>query len=240
MVRILHAPMHSGSRKMEQSLKLVNEINAASVEMTEMHRPRSQQLMHKVLKPNYLTHQEQPHNNPFERDVSIALKNRYYIDGDGQNVIQSSFKQPGIRGIGNPRFQRERMWEYKGQKFAHIGIHWNAVIQDKRTGAVLENDRAQAMARAGSQLERSIRRFEEIGAITFVSGDPNWREHLPKSYDWEYSPCRILKENDMKFRWVGLDVLAWPKDTFKNVDTQVISKTANLQDHPWILGTFIL
>ncbi len=237
MVRILHAALHTQNPKQWQAMRLIQKLSPMSVEMTEMSRTKDQQIMHHVLGNDYYTFQHQGGHGIFSRDISIALKRHKLIIPQGQDVEQSS-KQVGLRGIGMPRFQRTRRWAYRGQEYAHIGIHWNAAIQNRKTGAPLNNSRRRAMVNAGKQLDSAIKGLKDEGRIVFVSGDPNWRNDLPKSDSWEWSPHNILENNNMAYRASGLDLLGWQKNMFKEVNVKVIPREKNFGDHEWLLGRF--
>jgi len=157
----------------------------------------------------------------------------------------------GEAGIANDRWmnlveaERRGIWRRRSRpKLLLIWTHWNAAIQDRRTGDPLTHlPRWQAMNdKAGPFLEAAIRSGQAEGRDVIVGGDFNYRVGA-KSGNWYYAPENIFKRCRMKFHHEGLDYLAWSRGLRHDGVHVVMPNPSNPQalnrsDHPWLYADF--
>lgn len=238
-MRHLHAPQHM-SQNLEANLQTILRINAETVVLTEQDAGRKDNVARIEAAVGHRYHVcAAPAGSGHEREVVVLVKKRlgrkiWHVEHD---VLSENLGDD--KGIGNDRHQITVYWHGRlVGDCATIGTHWNAAIQSKKTGGLLNSlFRAKAMVTAAKTLETKLEHLQADGYRVTGSADFNYREHLPKSDDWDYAPQNIFRR--LKVRWVskGLDWVWWKG--FKLQAKTVIEPgtQGNGSDHPWILVT---
>lgn len=246
-MKTLHAPQHM-SQNLDANLATILRLKPTTVTLTEQDNGDHDNVARIRAKVGHKYHvcSGPGVKGTHDREVVVLIRKSPIRKVTAVHHFTLSAQQ--VSKGANPGIANDRhmvVVEYEGprRKYAHIGTHWNAVIQDKATGRLLSIPRAQAMdAKAGPLLEGVLARYKFEKRYVTGSADFNWRDGHEHHRDWKYAPHNILTRAGYGCAVEGLDWQFWCFG-FKVVDKVVIpaSKpghpTDNHSDHPWILTT---
>lgn len=239
-MKIMHCPQRMGAN-LALNLETVREIAPLSVGFTELDLGQSD--FTDELAAALTTYQVlAPDRGQHSREVPIALRRSPKTQLDGVELVQLSADLPGP-GIGNDRWMNVVRFQHRGDPYFHIATHWNAALQNRMTGRVLEGPRVRATETASRLLLTAVSQLREEGREGWVTGDFNYRvHHTPGFQLWEHSPQTVFTKINMAWFADGLDYLAWTPGLRlrKNHPIQVLKRDTenNRSDHPWLVGFF--
>lgn len=234
----LHAPQHMFAA-LEANLDTIARLRPTTAVLTEQDAGKHDSVarVRKRLGRKYhvLAAKADPSHS---REIIVLLRRQR--GRRVENVKVDRLSRDFGPGVGNDRVMVVVRWHDWRGLAATIGTHWNAAIQNKETGALLDISRAQVMTEAGKALEEVLNELEEEGRRVTGSADFNYRDGLPKSHEWRYAPSNIFRRTDTRAIIRGLDYLWWtPKTLTKRKERIIEAGTGgNHSDHPWIIATF--
>jgi len=235
-MRIMHAPSHV-NQHVDSELESIYKINPLSVGRTEMDPGRTSNVpaMRRILH-GYSVHTA--NIGPHSQEVPIGLRMDDDVTDVHSHVTQLS--QDLGKGIGNDRYMTVVLFARKGSEYFHIQTHWNAGIQAKGTGAILNNDRVKAMEKAFHIMVHEASGLIAQGREGFISGDFNYRRP-PIAQLWDCSPQKLYSTLGMHYHEEGIDYIGWTKGMRQSAPVRVIARGTriNQSDHPWLVGHFV-
>jgi hypothetical protein len=243
-MKIMHCPQHMGEG-LAAGLRTVAKEHPLAVGFTELDLgPRD--FIGELRKglPGYRICA--PDRGQHSREVPIALREGPRTQLERNTLVQLSEDLPG-NGTGNDRWMQIVRFQHAGHPYFDVAVHWNAAIQNMRTGAMLHNDRVPATVDAARALLHHVWILQAEGRQGWVHGDFNYRSMNPAegwnlSDDelWQWSPQACFKKLGLRSFETGLDYLAWTEGLRLTADPRIIERgtSENPSDHPWIVGTF--
>jgi len=236
-MRIMHAPSHI-NKDLVKSLKSIERINPVAFGRTEMHIGDSIAVMRRELGGKYrICIDSNPHPNSQENPIGLRRQNDIHFQSS--KLFQLSENIPG-KGWGNDRWLNIVKFTYYGDPYFYMATHWNAVLQHRPLGQLIDGPRTTAMIRAYQIIKREGELLLKEGRQGYLSGDFNYFHPHAGVPLWKYSPQNLFMDLNMKFHEEGVDYLGWTAGLHQTSPIRVIRKGTQIDpsDHPWIVGHF--
>lgn len=242
MLTILHAPQHM-SAGLLKNLDTILALNPTIADLTEQDAGDHDNLDLIKAKVGHKYHVLSGPKGPGRaRENVILVRKRPWRKITGvfhytlSEFIPAAGGNPGI-GCDRHMIVVEYL-DWGRVKKAHVATHWNAVIQNKATGALLDIPRAQAMQKAGTLLEQVLRGLKSRGFYVTGGADFNFRDLGSQARSWRYAPHNIFVATRYTFWNHGLDYQWWTPNLAPLTQTTIQPGTqGNYSDHPWLLTT---
>lgn len=231
MIKTASANFYVGNRQPQKDAKFLASFDVDVAGIQEGHGGNNGDIRKALGKTHRLYH-----GNTFGAiDVPILTKRELNVVSFKSRQVS---KRAEIKNIGMPRNAGILRFKKDGQRFCFINTHLNAAVQNRATGEPLSMriKRVYEFTQSIIALERIIKNAKKRGEHVILTGDLNFR-NAPRGLTWRYSPAKLFKRTDMKFRAQGLDYVAW-SDTLRMSDFEVIPTSKHGGDHPWLLANF--
>ena len=167
-------------------------------------------------------------------EVTVGVRNRLTVRGWYALHVSQVTQESETRVFKN-RWATVVKFLWKGQRWAILNYHGNALIQDRSTGDPLENERVLEYRRAAIEIETHIKSLQQEGFRVIVTGDFNYRRYSLRGFVlWYYSPQAIFERCNLSYAEKGLDYVAWPS-CFNSVKQTLVPISQTGSDHPWLV-----
>ncbi|MGC4111480.1 MAG: hypothetical protein QM747_13870 [Nocardioides sp.] len=145
----------------------------------------------------------------------------------------------GTKGTGNDRYLVVVRFRHKLRTYVLMHTHTDAVIQNQRTGKLLDNERVEPTAKAMALIESKAKEVLDDPAIAglVIMGDFNYLQ-VDDDIAWEHSPQKTFTRLGMTWDRNRVVYLAWSPGLAPKKPTETIAahSTRNASDHAWLIG----
>lgn len=177
------------------------------------------------------------------RQTPILVRDDIQIIGRGHRVISDRVGPSPERGADYVLF------EFAGQKRAHINTHMNSHVQQSAT-VPYNLPRVKEYIQGMRRVKKLIKELEAAGYKVTISGDLNWSWTVGKR-QWAWAPRRVFKKLGYVAQFEDITDLPRPKGDPRRIeyilyrpeDLTILSQSFVLgehSDHPWPLVTFVV
>lgn len=224
--KILHAPLHGASATKAEVKAALNRKGVVGVSLTEAYRLDGFLRRQTAWRAVMGNKTKDARGRMVRRnDVLLTRRFRKHIDS---GVVKVANESDPLK-IAPERWLAWSIDNVHGRPLLHVTLHPHAAVRDR-----WDSDRAREFRRSLHALQTFIRTMRsEHGADLdiVISADMNY-PNVPDG-NRHFTPRNVFDRLDLDFVVDGIDWVAYSKG-LRVVDSTVIPKGSNGQDHPWI------
>lgn len=232
LLRFLHANIYRANRQLDTDLRFIESLD---VDVAAINEGINAVPKLKLLKGFQLVVNAVRSRGGW--DTPILIRTKHKLLGWSSKQVTEAVEPSKLAPA---RFNTAARFLANGnrkRRHKHYCVHYNAVLQNRTTGAPLLRAARVVQARLQAiALEASARAAIARGIVVTISGDFNYRDRpgTTADTDWHYSPQKMFTRLGLTWISEGLDYFAYPEDAALETK-EVISTKRTGSDHPWLL-----